>query len=164
VHLAGTFADPHLPKHYAPFNIALVNGKLYVAYARQDATASDDAPGHGRGIVDVFDTSGNLVKRLISHGQLNAPWGMTLAPADFGQFSGALLVGNFGDGRIHAYNPTTGRFLGTVTGARHRPLVIPGLWALVVGNGTSASSNSVLFTAGINDEADGLYGTITAGH
>ena len=161
VHLSGAFTDPHLPRHYAPFNIALLNEQLYVSYARQDANAEDEIAGQGRGIVDVFDTSGHFLRRLISHGQLNAPWGMTIAPAGFGNFSGDLLVGNFGDGRIHAYDAHTGHFEGTVRDAHHTPIVIDGLWALMFGNGTSAAANALLFSAGIQDEQHGLYGTIT---
>jgi uncharacterized protein (TIGR03118 family) len=164
VHLAGKFVDPHLPKHFAPFNIALLNGNLYVAYAQQDADAEDEVAGSGRGIVDVFDTSGRFVKRLISHGHLNAPWGMTLAPDDFGKFSGDLLVGNFGNGRIHAYDAKTGRFEGTLKDSDQKPIAIDGLWALMFGNGISAAPTTLLFTAGIDDEHHGLYGTIkTAG-
>jgi len=160
VHLDGKFKDPHLPKHYAPFNIALLNEKLYVSYAQQDADAEDEIAGFGRGIVDVFDTAGHFDRRLISFGHLNAPWGMTMAPDDFGKFSGDLLVGNFGNGRIHAYDAKTGRFKGTLKDASQKPIVIDGLWGLMVGNGTSASTSAVLFSAGINDESHGLYGTI----
>jgi uncharacterized protein (TIGR03118 family) len=161
-HLDGSFTDPHLPKHYAPFNIALLNGQLYVSYALQDADAEDEIAGFGRGIVDVFDTTGHFVRRLISHGHLDAPWGMTIAPDDFGKFSGDLLVGNFGNGRIHAYDATTGAFRGTLKDANSKAIVIDGLWALMVGNGVSAGTNAVLFTAGIEDEKHGLYGTIMA--
>jgi uncharacterized protein (TIGR03118 family) len=160
VQMSGEFRDPHLPKHYAPFNVALVNERLYVSYALQDADAEDEVDGFGRGIVDVFDTSGNFVRRLISHGHLDAPWGMTIAPDDFGKFSGDLLVGNFGNGRIHAYDATTGRFEGTLKDANQKAIVIDGLWGLMFGNGTSAGSNTLLFSAGINHESDGLYGTI----
>ena len=114
------------------------------------------------GIVDVFDTSGHFDHRLISFGHLNAPWGMTMAPADFGKFSGDLLVGNFGNGRIHAYDAQTGRFKGTVKDANQKPIVIDGLWGLMVGNGVSADQTAVLFSAGIDHEQHGLYGTIAA--
>jgi uncharacterized protein (TIGR03118 family) len=162
VKLDGKFRDPHLPKHYAPFNIALLNEKLYVAYAVQDADAEDEVAGFGRGIVDVFDTSGHFDRRLISFGHLNAPWGMTMAPDDFGKFSGDLLVGNFGNGRIHAYDAKTGRFKGTLKDPNQKPIVIDGLWGLMFGNGTSAGHTALLFSAGINDEQNGLYGTIMA--
>jgi uncharacterized protein (TIGR03118 family) len=161
VHLSGAFTDPHLPRHYAPFNIALLDGQLYVAYARQDADAEDEVAGPGRGFVDVFDTSGHLLRRLIARGHLNAPWGMAIAPDDFAKFSGDLLVGNFGDGRIHAYNAQTGQFEGTLRDTHRKPIVIDGLWALMFGNGTSAATTALLFTAGIQDEQHGLYGTIT---
>ena len=161
VHLGGAFTDPHLPRGYAPFNIALLDGQLYVTYARQDADAEDEVAGPGRGFVDVFDTSGHLLRRLIAHGHLNAPWGMTIAPDDFGRFGGALLVGNFGDGRIHAYDPRSGRFEGTLRDANRDPIVIDGLWALMFGNGTSADTGTLLFSAGIQDEEHGLYGMIT---
>jgi uncharacterized protein (TIGR03118 family) len=161
VHLGGTFTDPNLPRGYAPFNIALLDGRLYVSYARQDADAEDELAGPGRGFVDVFDTSGHLLRRLITHGLLNAPWGMTIAPDDFGRFGGDLLVGNFGDGRIHAYDARSGHFAGTLRDTNSRPIVIDGLWALMFGNGTSADTNALLFSAGIEDEEHGLYGVIT---
>jgi uncharacterized protein (TIGR03118 family) len=157
---SGTFKDPHLPKHYAPFNVAFLDGKLYVSYALQDADAEDEVDGFGRGIVDVFKTSGQFERRLISHGHLNAPWGMTLAPDDFGKFSGDLLVGNFGNGRIHAYDPTSGRFVGTLKDAHQKAIVIDGLWGLMFGNGVSAGATTLLFSAGIDHESHGLYGTI----
>jgi uncharacterized protein (TIGR03118 family) len=161
VQLDGKFKDPHLPKGYAPFNVALLNGKLYVSYALQDADAEDEIAGFGRGIVDVFDTSGHFVHRLISFGHLNAPWGMTVAPDDFGKFSGDLLVGNFGNGRIHAYDAKTGAFKGTLKDTNQKPIVIDGLWGLMFGNGVSAGTTALLFSAGINDESHGLYGTIS---
>jgi uncharacterized protein (TIGR03118 family) len=161
VQLSGTFTDPHLPAHYAPFNVASLNGQLYVSYAVQDAEAEDEIAGPGRGIVNVFDTSGHFLRRLISHGHLDAPWGMTIAPDGFGKFGGALLVGNFGDGRIHAYDATSGRFEGTLRDVGRRPIAIDGLWGLMFGNGTSAGTTALLFSAGIDDEQHGLYGTIT---
>jgi uncharacterized protein (TIGR03118 family) len=161
VHLDGSFTDPKLPKGYAPFDVAHLNGQLYVAYAVQDANAEDEVAGPAKGIVDVFDTSGHFVRRLVSHGHLNAPWGMTIAPPGFGQFAGDLLVGNFGDGRIHAYDAETGQFDGTMRGTDNRPIEIDGLWALMFGNGTTAGHTSLLFSAGIDDEANGLYGSIT---
>jgi uncharacterized protein (TIGR03118 family) len=159
--LSGSFTDPHLPKNFAPFNIALLNGQLYVAYAQQDAEKEDEVAGFGRGFVDVFDTSGHFVKRLITRGHLDAPWGLAMAPDTFGKFSGDLLVGNFGNGRIRAYDATTGQFKGTVKDVHQKPIVIDGLWALMVGNGVSGDKNAVLFTAGIDDEQHGLYGEVT---
>jgi uncharacterized protein (TIGR03118 family) len=160
--LDGSFVDHRLPAGYAPFNIQLLNGKLYVTYAKQDATGHDDVPGHGRGFVDVFDTDGHLLKRLIRRGELNAPWGLAIAPSTWGRFAGALLVGNFGDGRIHAYNPVNGHFLGTLRDTHHHPIVIDGLWALAFGNGVGTGTKDTLFfTAGPNDEMHGLFGSLT---
>ena len=111
-HLSGSFTDPNLPSGYAPFNVAALNGNLYVSYALQDAAKHDDVSGKGHGFIDIFDLNGAFQKRLVSAGDLNSPWGMVIAPntatTTFGDFSGDLLVGNFGDGRIHAYDPTTG--------------------------------------------------------
>jgi uncharacterized protein (TIGR03118 family) len=162
VHLNGSFTDPNLPNGYAPFDVAAINGKLYVSYAVQDAAREDEVAGAGKGLVDVYDTGGHFLKRLVSHGALNAPWGMALAPSGFGGFGGALLVGNFGDGRIHAYNPDTGAFLGTIRRPNGHAVVIDGLWALMFGNGTSAGSTTLLFSAGPDDEAHGLFGSITS--
>ena len=114
VHLSGSFTDPDLPAGYAPFNVATLGGQVYVSYAKQDADQEDEIAGQGRGFVDAFDLSGNFLRRVASHGQLNAPWGLALAPAGFGDLAGSLLVGNFGDGRINAYDPTTGEYLGAL--------------------------------------------------
>ncbi len=147
---------------YAPFGIQNINGNLYVTFALQDAAHHDDVSGPAHGFVDVFDTSGNLIRRLISHGRLNSPWGLALAPADFGLFSNALLVGNFGNGRINAYDLNTGEFLGQLRDQTNTPITIDGLWALGFGNDANAGKhNELFFTAGINDEADGLFGKIT---
>lgn len=161
VHFFGAFVDRFLPRGYAPFDIANFNGLLYVSYAKQNAQKHDDVAGPGHGFIDVFDVFGDFLFRLVSHGRLNSPWGMAIAPADFGQFSRDLLVGNFGDGRINVYNPFTGRFLGTVRGKNGRPLVNDGLWALSFGNGSKAGpTNTLFFTAGIDGEAHGLFGEI----
>ncbi len=157
--LSGNFTDPNLPAGYAPFGIQEIGGSLYVTYAQQDVAGEDDVAGAGHGFVDVFTPDGAFVKRLISRGRLNSPWGLALAPSDFGRFSGALLVGNFGNGRIHAYDPTTGRLLGTLTASSH-PIVIDGLWGLRFGNGVAGNTNTLLFTAGPHDEAHGLFGAI----
>jgi uncharacterized protein (TIGR03118 family) len=163
VSLAGSFVDPNLPAGFAPFNVAAIGGKLYVAYARQDATGEDELPGPGRGIVSVFDLNGNFERRLISGGKLNAPWAIVQAPGEFGDFGGDLLVGNFGDGRINAYDPETGEFQGTLSEAPGRPLKIDGLWGLAFGNGVSAGDATTLFyAAGPDDETHGLFGRITA--
>jgi uncharacterized protein (TIGR03118 family) len=159
--LVGAFVDTNIPATFAPFNIQNLNGELYVTYAQPDADKHDDVPGPGHGYVDVFDTSGNLLKRLVVQGDLNSPWGVALAPMGFGPFGGALLVGNFGDGRINAFDPATGNWMGTLNGTNGSPLVIPGLWALAFGNGGSGGSPQTLyFTAGPNGETDGLFGSL----
>ncbi len=161
-HLANTFTDTTLPSGYAPFGIETINGLLYVTFALQNSTKHDDAPGPGWGYVDVFNPNGTMVGRLISHGALNAPWGMAIAPTGFGAVSGDLLVGNFGDGKINVYNPTTGAYISTLNNSSGSPLVIDGLWALIFGNGGSAGPATTLyFTAGPNDESHGLFGTLT---
>ena len=154
------FKDKQIPKGFAPFDVQLLNGNLYVSYAEQNAAKHDDVAGPGNGFVDVYDTSGNLLTRLISHGDLNSPWGLVIAPASFGAFGGDLLVGNFGDGAIHAYDPTTGAERGQLTNTDGNPILINGLWALRFGNGTFGSPNTLVFTAGIGDESHGLLGEI----
>ena len=163
--LSGTFTDPNLPAGYAPFNIQNIGGKLYVTYAVQDAAKHDDVSGPGHGIVDVFDLQGNFLQRLISNGPLNSPWGMAIAPTAFGNLGNDLLVGNFGDGTINAFDPSTGNFLGQLDGANGKPLINLGLWDLTVGNGGNGGSKSNLyFTAGIPGdgmvEDHGLFGRI----
>ena len=163
VNSPGAFLDVTIPMDFAPFNIQNINGLLYVTYARQ--LGKDDVPGDGNGYVNVFDPNGNLVRRLISNGPLNSPWGLALAPLDFGEFSNALLVGNFGNGHINAFDLSTGAFLGEMIGPSGQPLVIDGLWALLFGNGGQGGDLGVLyFTAGIDDEAHGLFGEIRPQH
>jgi uncharacterized protein (TIGR03118 family) len=157
----GTFSDPNLPAGYAPFNVANIGGKLYVSYAKQNAMLHDDVAGPGHGFIDVFDLTGHFQQRLVSRGKLNSPWGMALAPAGFGDFAGDLLVGNFGDGRIHAYNPTTGKFLGTLSESPGHPITIDGLWGLEFGV-TAADSKTLYYAAGPDHENHGLFGEITA--
>jgi len=158
-----TFTDPNLPAGFAPFGIKAINGKLYVSYAKQDAAAHDDVRGNGNGFIDVFETNGHFDRRLVSRGVLNSPWGMVMATANFGDFSNDLLVGNFGDGHIHAFNPNTGAFLGTLSASPGQPVVIDGLWGLAFGNGKSAGdANSLYFAAGPGGEAHGLFGKVTA--
>jgi uncharacterized protein (TIGR03118 family) len=158
-----TFTDPNLPRGYAPFGIANIGGKLYVTYAKQGADAEDDAAGPHRGFIDVFEPNGHFDKRLVSGGDLNSPWGMVQAPAGFGNFGGALLVGNFGDGHIHAFDPNSGKELGTLGASPMRPLVINGLWGLAFGNGrTAGDANTLYFAAGPDHESHGLFGKITA--
>lgn len=161
--LGGSFTDPDLPEGFAPFNIAAINDQLYVTYAKQDADQHDDVAGAGNGFIDVYSTDGDFVQRLVSQGKLNSPWGMVLAPANFGDFSNDLLVGNFGDGRINAYDPTSGAFLGTLSSSKKHPLVTSGLWGLAFGNGSTAGdTNTLYFAAGPDDESHGLLGKITA--
>jgi Ca2+-binding RTX toxin-like protein len=157
-----TFTDPDLPAGYAPFNVAAIGTKLYVTYAKQDADKHDDVAGHGHGFVDVFETNGHFDGRLISRGDLNSPWGLAQAPAGFGEFGGALLVGNFGDGRIHAYNIDNGHELGTLGESPGHPLVIDGLWGITFGNGKAGDPNALYYAAGPDHEAHGLFGKITA--
>jgi len=152
----GSFTDNALPKRFAPFNVAILNGKVYVAFAKREKGGTDEVDKKGFGYVDVFDTSGVLQTRLIQNGLLDAPWGMAIAPSGFGAFAGALLVGNFGDGRINAYDPNTGAFLGTLANRHGKALKIDGLWGLDPGPGTA----TVTFSAGLNGEADGLLGLI----
>jgi uncharacterized protein (TIGR03118 family) len=161
---AGSFTDPNVPNGYAPFNVQNLGGVLYVSFAKQDAAKHDDAAGRGHGFVDRFDLYGDLLDRLVSRGQLDSPWGLAIAPASFGKFAGDLLVGNFGDGRINAYTLAEGDFRGALRGTDGDPIAIDGLWALRVGNGGAAPNggdpNAIYFTAGINHEQDGLFGTI----
>ena len=157
------FTDTDLPPGYAPFGIQTINGKLYVTFALQDEDKEDDVAGPGHGFLDVFDLSGNKIKRLISHGQLNSPWGLALAPANFGKFSGDLLVGNFGNGHINAFDIENGAARGHMLRANGRTLEIDGLWGLAFGNGAAAGpTNTLLFTAGPDDESHGLFGKIEA--
>ena len=163
---AGGFTDPMLPEGYAPFGIQTIGARIFVAYAKQ-GEGGEEVTGQGLGIVDVFDPSGNLLARVAQHGQLNAPWGIALAPASFGRFGGDLLVGNFGDGEIHAYEEMpNGQFghRGVLRMSDGQPIVIDGLWALQFGNGAANNGpvDTLFFTAGPNDEADGLFGTIRA--
>jgi uncharacterized protein (TIGR03118 family) len=159
--LVKTFTDTEVPPRYAPFGIRNINNKLYVTFAEQDEDKKDDVPGPGHGFVDIFDTNGNKLQRLISRGQLNSPWGLALAPSNFGKFSGDLLVGNFGNGHINAYDSKTGKALGALLDSKGNVLSIDGLWALTFGNGGSAGkTNELFFSAGINGEADGLFGKL----
>jgi uncharacterized protein (TIGR03118 family) len=160
--LVRSFTDHRLPQSYAPFGIQNIGGKLYVTFAKQNAKKHDDVAGPGHGFVDVFDTDGNLISRLIARGSLNSPWGLAQAPADFGQFSNDLLVGNFGDGHINVFDPGTGAFLGQLSDQHGNPITIDGLWSLQFGNDAAAGKhNELFFTAGIDGEAHGLFGKIT---
>jgi uncharacterized protein (TIGR03118 family) len=155
------FHDPHLPSGFAPFGIQAINGDIWVSYAKQDANRHDDVPGSGFGFVNVFAPDGHFIRRFASHGALNAPWGMALAPASFGRFSNRLLVGNFGDGAINAYDVDSGKFVGRLKGANHKPIAIEGLWGIAFGNGLNNQPvDTLFFTAGPGDEQHGLYGRL----
>jgi uncharacterized protein (TIGR03118 family) len=166
--LVKTLTDPTVPAGYAPFNVQVLNGKLYVSFALQNAAMHDDVAGAGNGFVDVFNLDGTGMKRLISNGVLDSPWGLDIAPASFGPFANDLLVGNFGDGTINVFDPTTDALLGTLTDLNGKPIVIEGLWALDNGNnGTGFDPNAVYFTAGLSTfgvpdsiESAGLFGDI----
>jgi uncharacterized protein (TIGR03118 family) len=161
VTLSGSFTDPNLPAGYAPFNVQNLGGSLYVSYALQDAAKHNDVSGAGNGFVDIFDFNGNLVKRLISNGPLNSPWGLALAPSQFGQFSNALLVANSGDGKINAFDAITGAFLGTLEDANGNPITIDGLRGLIFGNGGNAGNpDTLFFTAGPDGEQRSLLGSV----
>jgi uncharacterized protein (TIGR03118 family) len=163
-HLAGAFTDPTLPAGFAPFGIRAFGDRLYVTYALQkQPDKHDDQADPGNGFVDIYDTEGHLQRHLIAHGALNSPWGLAMAPEAFGHFGKALLVGNFGDGQIHAYNAENGRLLGQLMGSDGKPIMIDGVWALSFGNGGQAGPRDTLFfTAGIDDEQHGLFGTLVA--
>jgi len=163
--LTGAFSDPSLASGYAPFNIQNLGGDLFVTYAKQDPAKHDDVAGLGNGFVDEYDLNGNLLQRVAGGGTLDSPWGLAIAPSSLGSFAGDLLVGNFGDGRINAFDlasmggPT---FKGQLPGAGANPLAIDGLWALKTGNdGSAGSSQKLYFTAGPDGETGGVFGVIT---
>jgi len=161
--LPGAFIDPLLPAGYSPFNVQNVGGNIVVTYAIRDPLTGDDVAGPGNGVVDVYDQNGTLLRRLASDGALNSPWGVALAPSSFGPFGNALLVGNFGDGTINAYDFFSGALLGTLTDPMGAQIVNDGLWALEFGNNSATSDpNSLYITAGLNDEENGLLARITA--
>lgn len=160
--LIRSFTDPNAPAGYAPFNVQVIGGHLFVTFAQQNATKHDDVSGPGHGLVDEFTLGGQLIQQVASGGPLNSPWGLAMAPANFGRFSNDLLVGNFGDGTINAYDPQTDAFLGKVRGADGKPVQIGDLWALT--SGGLQNPDALYFTAGVQGEAHGLVGTLTAGH
>ena len=162
--LVRAFTDPTVATGYAPFDVQTLDGHLFVTYALQNGAKHDDVAGPGNGYVDEFNLDGSFDKRLVSQGgQINSPWGLDIAPASFGQFAGDLLVGNFGDGTISAFNATTGAFAGVLDGTDGKPLVLGDLWGLINGNGGSGGDpNKLYFTAGVMDEAHGLFGSISA--
>lgn len=154
---AGKFVDPNLPAGYVPYNVQLIGSQLYVTYVIYDSSGNETPSG----IVDIYNTDGTFVSRFSSSSQLDAPWGITLAPSGFGLYGGDILVGNFLDGEINAFDPTTGAFLGTLDGTNGLPIADPGLWALDFRTGgTGDDPDALYFTAGINDENDGLFGEI----
>ena len=159
------FDDDELPRGYAPFGIHRFGDRVFVTYAKQDADRHDDVKGPGHGFIDEYTLEGFFVRRVASRGKLDSPWGLAIGPESFGDFDDALLVGNFGDGRIHAYRflPRQGRYVlaGALRDCRGEPIAIDGLWSIAPGNGgPSGSPNQLFFTAGLNDEADGLFGFI----
>jgi uncharacterized protein (TIGR03118 family) len=161
-HSEFAFRDERLPRGFSPFNVQNIGGSLYVAFAKADPEGHDEVPGAGLGYVDVFSPGGRLLRRLEHGPWLNAPWGLALAPGDFGAFSHDLLVGQFGSGEIAVYSVSSGRFLGKVQDESGATLTIDGLWALSFGNGANAGPlNTLFFTAGIQDEGHGLFGTLT---
>jgi uncharacterized protein (TIGR03118 family) len=157
-HLQGSFTDPNLPAGYTPYGIQAIKNFIVVTY-----TPFPPKPGLGIGVVDVYDTEGNLMRRFATGGQLDLPWGIALAPASFGQFSNDVLIGNVGNGRINAFNPRTGAFLGPLTNQSGKPIAFPGLWGLIFGNGGQGGSPNILyFSAGIELYRHGLFGSIAA--
>ncbi|HEX4701015.1 MAG TPA: TIGR03118 family protein [Pseudonocardiaceae bacterium] len=159
-HLVGSFSDPRIPHDYAPFGIQEINGLIYVTYAQQDAAKHDDVAGPGKGFVDIYTTNGLLLKRLASRGALNAPWGIAQAPASFGRFGGDLLVGNFGNGWINAYEQFSGEPAGPLLDQKGSPIAIDGLWALQFGTASTGGTGTLLFSSGPNAQADGLIGSL----
>jgi uncharacterized protein (TIGR03118 family) len=157
------FTDDQVPNGFAPFNVQNIGGDIYVTYAKQDNAKHDEVDGAGRGYVDVFSPGGTLLMRLEHGPWLNAPWGLVMASSDFGLHSHDILVGQFGSGEILAFDHATGKFRGALQGTNDQPLVINGLWGLGFGNGgTAGPATSLFFAAGIDDEQNGLFGTITA--
>lgn len=156
------FTDSSLPNGYAPFNIVPVGDRMFVTYAVQDDLKHDDVAGQSHGIVDTFDVTGESMQRFAQHGQLNSPWGVAVAPASFGDIAGDILIGNFGNGHINIFDPGTGEFIGKLRDSQNKAIVIDGLWTLRVGNGgRGGDANKIYFTAGPNDESDGLFGSIS---
>jgi uncharacterized protein (TIGR03118 family) len=170
VSVAGAFVDRKLPHRYAPFGTQAIGSTIYVTYAKQDKAAHDDLAGKHRGFVDAYDTAGNLIRRVASRGDLDSPWGIALAPANFGTFSGDLLIGNFGNGRVTAFDLAAAEKDGEAAekGQMRAPdcstLSIDGLWSLQFGTGSpnSGPTNTLFFTAGPDEESHGLFGNLTA--
>jgi uncharacterized protein (TIGR03118 family) len=163
VHLGEeAFEDEGLPRGFAPFNVQNIGGTLFVTYAKQNAARHDDIAGDGNGFVRIFTPSGKLIGHLEHGDWLNSPWGVVWTTRDFGEFSNAILVGNFGSGRVAAFNGFTYKFMGFLKNPNDSILTIDGLWSITFGNdATAGPANTLFFTAGINGELDGLFGTIT---
>ena len=159
VNVGSAFTDPALPAGYAPFNVQVLGGAVYVAYALQGEDGEEEVAGHNLGFVDKYTDFGQTVQRIASRGNLNAPWGLAIAPGSFGKYAGALLVGNFGDGKIGAY-ADSGDFLGFLRDRNNDILSIDGLWALLPGTAASGGTNAVWFSAGPDEETHGLVGII----
>jgi uncharacterized protein (TIGR03118 family) len=159
--LNAKFIDNTIPSTFAPFGIQNINGQLWVTYAKQDAAKHDPVTGAGRGFVDVFDTDGNLLRRFAQRGVLNAPWGVVLAPAHFGLLGNAILIGNFGDGEISAWNLRNRDFIDWIRDGKGKIIKLGTLWTLVFGGGMGASPQTLYFTTGLVNEQDGLFGTLT---
>jgi uncharacterized protein (TIGR03118 family) len=161
VSVPGAFTDPGLPAGYAPFGIQMLSGRVFVAYALQDEDGEEEVAGDGLGIVDMYDLNGGFLARVASHGALNAPWGIAMAPAGFGRFSGKLLVGNFGNGRINVFDPVTFEPKGHLKGTDGKAIVIDGLWGIAFGNnGAAGPATTLFFAAGPEEEEHGLFGRL----
>jgi uncharacterized protein (TIGR03118 family) len=159
--LNAKFIDHNIPSTFAPFGIQNINGQLWVTYAKQDTPKHDPVVGAGRGFVDIFDTDGNLLRRFATRGVLDAPWGVVLAPRHFGEFSGDILIGNFGDGGISAWDPKTRDFIDWMRDGKGNVIKLGTLWTLVFGGGLASSPQTLYFTTGLVQEQDGLFGTLT---
>jgi uncharacterized protein (TIGR03118 family) len=161
--LVKTFTDHTMAKGYAPYNVQNLGGTLYVTFAKQDKAKHDSVSGAGFGYVDAFNLKGKFLRRVVSQGALNAPWGLDIAPTGFGAFAGDLLVGNFGDGWINAYDPKKGAYKGPLVDGTGKPIAIVDLWGLITGNGgEGGDANTVYFTAGLKKEGHGLFGGIAS--
>lgn len=165
VNSVNAFADPSLPRGYAPFNIVPIttNGtaRMFVTYAVQDADKHDDVAGQGHGIVNTFHLDGSMPQRFAQHGQLDSPWGVVMAPAGFGSLGGTVWIGNFGNGHIDAFDPMTGELIDKVRDSHGQAVVIDGLWSIKFGNGGGGGlANTLYFTAGVNGEQDGMFGSL----
>lgn len=158
--LAGNFTDPTLPQGFAPFNVHVLNNQVYVMYAMQTPSGGPPTAGAGAGYISIFDTNGNFIKRAITGGNLNAPWGLALAPTSFGAFGGTLLIGNFGDGTINAFDPSTFALKGQLQDATGKVIVNDRLWEILFGQNGTGDPNTLYFSAGVNDEKGGLFGSI----